>query len=145
MDNGRHLVLYDGECGLCSATVRTILARDRRAIFHFAALQSDVARALLKPWGRTPDNPDTLYVMVDYKEAASPPLSRGRAALFVLTTLGWPWNVAALLKVLPNTVLDMLYDIVARNRHRVLGRDRCELAQPEHRARFIDGLDDRPS
>jgi predicted DCC family thiol-disulfide oxidoreductase YuxK len=142
---GQHLFLYDGECGLCSSLVQAILVRDRRAIFHFAALQSDVARITLQRFGSTPDSPDTSYVVVNYRGARRALLSKGRAALFTMATLGWPWSAAWLLTVLPDTVLDALYDVVARNRHRLFGRARCQLTRPEHRARFIDSLQDGAS
>jgi predicted DCC family thiol-disulfide oxidoreductase YuxK len=135
---GQHLVLYDGECVLCNGAVRAILARDRREIFHFAALQSHAARAMP---GRSPDNLDTFYVVVKYRETGCALLTRGRAALFVMTALGWPWSAGGLLRVLPTALLDSLYDVVARNRYRIFGRERCQLVPPAHRTRFIDAVD----
>ena len=49
-------------------------------------------------------------------------LTKSRAALFVMTTLSWPWKAVGLLAVLPTSVADRLYELIARNRYRVFGR-----------------------
>ena len=48
---GRHLVLYDGVCGLCNGFVRFVLRRDTAARFVFAPLQSELASRTLAPHG----------------------------------------------------------------------------------------------
>ena len=60
----RHVVLFDGLCGVCNRFNRFVIDRDRPGAFAFAALQSPTARALLARHGRTPDDLRTLYVVV---------------------------------------------------------------------------------
>lgn len=135
---GRHLLLYDGVCGLCDHVVQTVLARDREQLFDFASLQSPVSTALLARHRREPDALDTVYVVADYQTATPRLLDKGEAALFVATRLGWPWKAARPLGVLPRRLLNAGYDVVARYRYRLFGRyDQCVLPRPEHRARFI--------
>lgn len=137
--HGQHLLLYDGVCGLCDWLVQTLLARDRCKGFDFASLQSPVARQVLARFGRDPDVLDTVYLVTDYQTEAPRLLTKGRAALGVAESLGWPWKAAGALRVLPGGWLDWGYDLVARHRYRVFGRfDQCVLPRPEHRARFID-------
>src|SRR4051812_33223050 len=111
-DDGPHLLLYDGVCGLCDALVQAVLRADRRGVFHFASLQSRAGRAAVAPFGVDAGNLTTMYVVVNYRTATPMPLDRGRAALFVMASLGWPWKVAAVLRVLPRPVVDRLYDLV---------------------------------
>jgi predicted DCC family thiol-disulfide oxidoreductase YuxK len=81
----------------------------------------------------------TFYVITDYQTSMPRRFSRSRAALFVIRALGWPWNTAVVLGVLPTALLDRLYDIVARHRYRVFGRyDHCAAPRPEYKTRFID-------
>lgn len=135
---GRHLLLYDGVCGLCDWLVQAVLAHDEGAVFDFAPLQSRVAGDLLAGFGADSGPLDTVYVVVDYRTAPAL-LSRGRAALYVLAALGWPWKAAGALRVLPASLLDWGYDLVARHRYRLFGKyDQCLLPRAEHRARFID-------
>lgn len=136
---GRHLVLYDGLCGLCDGFVRFVLARDGRRLFHFAALQSSIGRELLAALGKDPDRMETVYVIVDYESQTRRALRRAAAALFVCKQLGWPWRAAAALGWAPATLLDRVYDLVAAHRYRFFGwRAACPLPRPEHRDRFLD-------
>ena len=136
---GRHLFLFDGVCGLCSRLVQFVLAHDRRRVFNFASLQSPAGRAAVTRSGGNPDDLTTFYVFESYRTPEARRFAKGRAALFVLGTLGWPWRAAGLLGLLPTACLDRLYDLVARNRYRVFGRnEQCLVPRPEFRSRFID-------
>jgi predicted DCC family thiol-disulfide oxidoreductase YuxK len=136
---GVHLLLYDGVCGLCNRMVQFVLACDRRRVFHFASLQSATGKAAVEQSGGNPADLTTFFVVANYRSAQARPLTKGRASLFVMTALGWPWSAARLLGVLPDAVLDRLYDLVARNRYRVFGRsEQCLMPRPEYRSRFID-------
>jgi predicted DCC family thiol-disulfide oxidoreductase YuxK len=137
---GAHLVLYDGVCGLCDRLLQFLLRHDRRRVFRFAALQSDVGRSLVRRHGGDPDAITTLYVVADYERAAARAFTRSDAALFVAGELGWPWRLARVLRVVPRPLRDVAYDAVARRRYRLFGRfDQCQIPTPEFRSRFIDG------
>ena len=43
----RPLILFDGMCNLCAGSVRFVIARDPKARFTFASLQSEYAKDLL--------------------------------------------------------------------------------------------------
>ena len=138
-DSGRHLLLYDGVCGLCDRFVRFVLAHDLRRRFRFAALQSPVGRDLLEAFGRDPDRLDTVHVVVDYRSATGRVLNRSAAALFVLGELGWPWKAATVLRWLPAALRDRLYDRVAAHRYWIFGRHAsCPAPDPRYRDRFLD-------
>jgi predicted DCC family thiol-disulfide oxidoreductase YuxK len=136
---GRHLLLYDGVCGFCNWLVQVVLANDRGATFDFAALQSDAARRALAPFGASPDDLDTVYVIDSYRAPEAQLLSRGRGALFVFSRLSGPWRLLRVLGVLPSPILDWGYRFIARHRYRIFGRyDTCPLPDPAVRGRFLD-------
>ena len=138
-DLGPHLLLYDGECGLCNRIVQFVLQRDPRGVFHFASLQSSAAATTMARFGARPDDLDTFVVVVGYRTGHPALLVRGRAAVFVLAALGGPWKAAALLRLLPRTLLDRGYDLIARNRRRFFPLDeRCLVPRPDYRTRFVD-------
>jgi len=135
----RHLLLYDGACGLCSRMVQFVLARDRDRVFDFASLQNAVGRAMVARTGVTSDELTTFYVFPNYRTAPVRALKKSGATLFVARALGWPWKSAAIFSVLPAAWLDRIYDIVARNRNRLFGRhEQCLVPPAEHRHRFVD-------
>lgn len=135
---GRHLLLYDGACGLCHRAVTFVLRHDRRADFVFAPLQSGLGRGILTRSGRSPDALDTVLVVADY-ESAPRLLARSDAALFVLGALGGRWRPLGLLRVVPAALRDAVYDLIARRRRRWFGgADECALPDESARQRFLD-------
>jgi predicted DCC family thiol-disulfide oxidoreductase YuxK len=134
---GADLVLFDGVCGLCNAFVRFVLKRDKGGRFYFAPLQGGLAARLLKKYGADPDLFDTVYVVANYDTTEQKLFSRARAALFVVSRLGWPWRGFSVLNVLPDFFLNFFYDLIARWRYRMFGKyDACPIPKPEERARF---------
>lgn len=139
MKQSSHLILYDGVCGLCNRLNQFVLARDKHNKFHFASLQSQLSREILTAYGRRPEDLDTLYVIVDYKQESEGLLSKARAALFILVEIGGVWRLAWVLNVLPSFILNVGYDFLARLRYRVFGKyETCLMPQPEYKKRFLD-------
>lgn len=133
-----HLILYDGVCGLCSRLNQFVIARDDRRLFHFASLQSAAGQAALAGFDGKHGDLTTFYVLANYLSPAPVQLAKSRAALFVMTTLGWPWRAAGLLYIVPKPLADRIYDVIARHRYRLFGRhELCLLPDPAHQDRFI--------
>lgn len=129
------VLLFDGVCGLCHRAVAFVLARDRRGVFRFASLQSEVGRALAARCGLRPDALDTL-VLVEGERCST----RSTAALRVARRLTGAWPLLAALLVVPRPLRDAVYDAVAARRYRWFGRyDSCPLPPPALRPRFLDG------
>ncbi len=137
---GRHLILYDGICGLCNRLNRLVLSRDRHEVFRFASIQSACGHSLLKQFGRNSHDLDTLYVISDYQSDAPVLMERARAVLFIQGFLGMPFKwISVLLDFLPDRLLNTAYGFVARHRYHILGRhERCLLPDAKHKSRFID-------
>ena len=134
-----HLVLYDGVCGLCNRVLQFLLRHDRRGVFSFAALQSGIGQAMVRRFGGTPDDLTSFYVVANYRAPDARAFTRSDGVLFVAGQLGWPWRAARLIVVVPKTIRDWVYDVVARTRYRVFGRyDQCLLPRPEFRSRFVE-------
>ena len=128
------VILFDGACSLCDASVRFIAARDPGARFRFAALQSEAAAALLAPHGRAvTSEPEALYLLEDGRL-----FERSTAALRIARRLRGPWRLAWALVAVPRPLRDLAYRLVARHRYSWFGRRAaCALPTPELRARFL--------
>lgn len=134
----RHLILFDGQCGLCSRAVQFVLAHDRAKVFGFAPLESELGRRTLVAAGRTAGPNGTFILVEDYGTTRERVLIRSRAALSVAGKLGWPWSMSRAFGVLPAGLSDRMYDVVAANRYRFFGRrDQCFLPKSEDRDRFV--------
>jgi predicted DCC family thiol-disulfide oxidoreductase YuxK len=133
------LVLYDGVCGLCNGLNQFLLKRDVDDHFRFASLQSEFAASLLKRYDINPVDLDTVYVVADYGQPGQRLLARSDAILNVLGHLGGVWRFLKAGQVLPKSLRDALYNVVARNRYRVFGKyDVCLMPEERYRKKFLD-------
>jgi predicted DCC family thiol-disulfide oxidoreductase YuxK len=113
----RPVVLFDGQCNLCNASIAFIVTRDDKEWFRFASLQSALGRRLLDQYGLLSERQDTV-VLIEEDRA----FTRSTAALRIARRLRWPWTLFFGLIVVPRFVRDFVYALVARNRYRWFGR-----------------------
>lgn len=128
------VLLFDGVCVLCSATVRFVLAHERDAAIRFATMQSRAGQALLAAHQMPITDWDSVVFVVDGR-----PLTRSAAAFAVARHLRAPWRWLRALAIVPRPLRDRVYDWIARNRFRWFGRrDSCLVPDPATRARFLE-------
>jgi predicted DCC family thiol-disulfide oxidoreductase YuxK len=129
------IILFDGVCNLCIATVHWIIARDRAATFRFAPLQSAVGRQVLAAAHAPANLPDGIVLI-----EGSRVLTRSDAAIDIARRLGFPWSLAATARLLPRSARDGLYAWVAAHRHRWFGKQNaCLVPTSKVRSRFLHG------
>ena len=122
------IIVFDGECVLCSANAQFVLRHDHRHHFRLAAMQGAVGTSLYKRLGIDPRNPETMIVVEGDDVHRD---SDGVLAIY--SALGWPWRALAIFYVVPRFIRDPLYRLIARNRYRLFGRrERCWVPTPEH-------------
>lgn len=126
------LILYDGNCVICSAWFRFVAKRDDARTFLFTAIQSPYGRALALKHGIDPDNPQSNAVLID--DSVSLRSDSAIAALSALPGYGW----VKALRVIPKPLRDRLYSFVARNRYRWFGKNEtCDLGGMAYADRVI--------
>ena len=127
------IVLFDGVCNLCNASVRFIHERDPKGQMKFAALQSDAGREVLERFGLRTDDFDSI-VLVEGDHY----YTRSTAALRIAKRLRGLWPALYAFVIVPRFIRDFFYDVVAKNRYKWFGRqDQCMVPTPELRARFL--------
>lgn len=134
--SGHVLVVYDGECGLCSRTVRWLLHRDRHSRLRFIAADSPRAAAFIARSG-VGARPSSILAVHAPGTPQQRIFSRSEAVRTVLRELPQPWPfAAAALGLVPRPLRDLAYRVVARLRHR-LGPRSCPAFTPAERQRFL--------
>lgn len=127
------LVLFDGVCNLCSASVNFIIDHDPGAYFRFASLQSEAGQERLREH-RLPEAAMNSVVLLEQGRA----YTRSTAALRIARHLSGGWALLYALIVVPRPLRDGGYAFIARNRYRWFGRtETCRLPTPELRSRFL--------
>ena len=130
----KQLILFDGVCNLCNATVQYVIKRDKNDVFRFAALQSDIGQDIIKAFKIDTKQTDSIILYseengLSYKSTAALKITRG---------LGFPYNSATMFFIIPIFIRDWVYYIIARNRYKWYGkRDQCMIPTPELNAKFL--------
>jgi predicted DCC family thiol-disulfide oxidoreductase YuxK len=140
MGRANPIILYDGVCGLCNRLVQFLLRHDKRGQLRFASLQSDFAAKLLLRHGLDPKDLDTFHFVENHDQQDERVFQRSDAVIKAGRELGGFWAMlAALGRLLPRAVRNLLYRIIARNRYRMFGKyQTCMLPEPNQRSRFLD-------
>jgi predicted DCC family thiol-disulfide oxidoreductase YuxK len=130
---GHPIVLVDGVCHFCQGLTKWIIKRDPEGKFHFASLQSDVAKKLLEKGNLSTDSMDTFVLIEDGKY-----YTRSTAALRLAKGLKFPYPLLYVLIIVPRFIRNAIYNMVARNRYRWFGKDEvCMLPTPDIKDRFL--------
>lgn len=124
------IILFDGICNFCDASVQFIMKRDNGA-FKFASLQSDIGQELVAR--HKLQGIDSL-VLIEEEKA----YTRSTAALRIAKRLKGLWSLCYIGIIIPKPLRDPLYDRFAKNRYKWFGKkDACMLPSKEERARFL--------
>lgn len=124
------IILFDGICNFCDASVQFIMKRDKGA-FKFTSLQSDIGQELVAR--HKLQGIDSLVLIEDDKA-----YTRSTAALRIAKRLKGLWAALYIGIIIPKPLRDPLYDLFAKNRYRWFGKkDACMLPTKEERARFL--------
>lgn len=131
---GRHpLIVFDGECVLCSTQAQFVLRHDHDRRFRLTTAQGEIGRALYQRLGLPTDVYHTMLLIEDDRA-----LMHSDAVLGIARGLGWPWRTATILNIVPRALRDRLYRFVANNRYRWFGRhDVCWRPAPDMMDRIL--------
>ncbi len=117
----RSIVFFDGECGLCNRLARFILQRSNK--IQIAPLQSDTAKALLKQ-----DLAGILALNTLVLFENNTLYFKSNAVLRIFRKMHGPWPLLFIFTVVPVSVRDKLYEVLARNRRSWFGHsEHCGL------------------
>ena len=133
MTTNNPIILFDGDCVLCSACAQFVLKHDKAGYFRLASMQSPAGAEICQKHGMDPDRPGSMLV-VDGSRVRQ----ESDAVLSICEALGFPWRLLSVLRIVPAFVRDAGYRWIARNRYRMFGkRTVCWMAPPDYRGRML--------
>ncbi|RTL10361.1 MAG: thiol-disulfide oxidoreductase DCC family protein [Flavobacteriaceae bacterium] len=131
----KKIILFDGVCNLCDSSVQYIIKYDKKDVFRFVALQSELGQKILNHIGINPIHTDSIVlyeprISYYYKSTAALEIAKGLSGIFTL---------ASIFTLLPSGIRDFIYDYVARNRYKWYGKKEvCMIPTPELKAKFLE-------
>jgi len=144
------IIFFDGYCALCNRWVdfllrvlRTRSAKSAHFPFQMASLQGSTAKKIFGETGRSEFITPPLKTIVLYQRAnmeeATLFLTESDAIIRIFSALEFPWSLIRLIRIIPRSIRDFVYRVVAKNRYQWFGkRDTCRVPMPEERQFLLD-------
>ncbi|MEO5777155.1 MAG: DCC1-like thiol-disulfide oxidoreductase family protein [Flavobacterium sp.] len=131
----KKIILFDGVCNLCDSSVQFVIKHDKKDIFRFVPLQSELGLSIIKHIGI-----DTSKVVsgVLY-EPGKTYYYKSDVAFKVLKEIdSGIYKCLLVFSVLPKSILNVIYDYVAKKRYKWFGKkESCMIPTPELKSKFL--------
>jgi predicted DCC family thiol-disulfide oxidoreductase YuxK len=127
------VILFDGVCNFCNASINFIIQHDKKKVFRFAPLQSQAGQKLLQHYNLPTENFGSFLLIekgIVYQKST--------ASLKVYRKLSWFWKWTQMGWLAPKFLRDAVYDLIARNRYKWFGKkEACMVPSSDVRNRFL--------
>ncbi|SHH49864.1 thiol-disulfide oxidoreductase DCC family protein [Flavobacterium defluvii] len=134
LPNNKKIILFDGACNLCNGAVHFIIKHDKKDVFRFVALQSDLGKEICNYIGVDQTKIDSIILFnsgVAYYYKSS-------AVIEIASDLGGIYSLLSIFKIFPEKLRNYVYDYIAKNRYKWYGKkESCMIPTPELKAKFL--------
>ncbi len=129
------ILFYDGECGLCTRSVRFFLWADDAKRLRFAPLQGETAEAQLPADLRIAERLSTVVYLPKNAE----PLVRSQAVGIAMVDIGGAWGfIGRIILIFPLSLREAVYRFIARHRFKIFRKGACLMPTSDERKRILD-------
>lgn len=133
LPENKKIILFDGVCNLCESSVQFIIKHDRKDIFRFASLQSEIGQQIKEYIGVSQQNLDSIILYVPGEAY----YVKAEAAMQIAKELN-SWHKIIGYLSFTGKLGNFIYDYVANNRYKWYGKkDQCMVPSPELMKKFL--------
>ncbi len=133
MSNNYKIILFDGVCNLCNGAVTYIIKRDKKNVFKFAALQSEIGQQLISKFNIDTSKIDSIILIDGEKH-----YTKSSAALHIAKQLSGAYPLLFGFMVVPKFIRNSVYDYIAKNRYKWFGKkESCMIPTAELKSKFL--------
>jgi predicted DCC family thiol-disulfide oxidoreductase YuxK len=134
VENNKKIILFDGVCNLCNSSVQFVIKRDKKDVFRYAALQSEIGQQLVNQRHIDTSKVDSI-ILIEPNVAY---YTKSDAALEIAQDLGGLWKLTTVFTWIPTSIRNGIYDFIAKNRYKWFGKqESCMIPTPELKAKFL--------
>ena len=131
--NQQPLILFDGVCNLCCGWVMFLIKFDKKAIFQFASLQSEIGKKTVQEL-TIPINELESVIFIKDKQY----FLYSDAVFEILQLLGGYWKLANVLMLISKPIRNYIYKQIAKKRYFFFGkRTACLIPNESIQKRFL--------
>lgn len=133
LPKNKKTILFDGVCNLCNTSVQFVIKHDKKDIFRFVPIQSDLGQKIISHIGIDTKVIDSIVL---YEKDAY--YYKAEAGLRILKHLSTIYKPLLVFSILPKALLNLIYDYVAKNRYKWFGKkESCMIPTPELESKFL--------
>ena len=135
LPKNKKIILFDGVCNLCDSLLQFVIRHDKKDVFRFVALQSNLGQEIVNHIGIQNKNIDSVILYVPgvayyYKSSA---------ALEIARELGGFFHLGTVFKIIPTVLRNYIYYYVAKNRYSWYGKKAsCMIPTPELKSKLLE-------
>lgn len=127
----KSIVIFDGECNFCNATIQFILKHEKKSELLFCSLQSETGKEIQDFFKLN----DAASVLLIEKNNI---YTKSTAALKITTYLRGGFPLLYFFIIVPLFIRNSIYNYIAKNRYKWFGkRDTCMTPNNQIKHRFI--------
>jgi|TARA_B100000768_G_scaffold153530_1_gene149788 predicted DCC family thiol-disulfide oxidoreductase YuxK len=132
MKENKHIIYFDGVCGLCNSFVTLLLKID--SDLKFATLQGKSGQELLNKINFNNAEFDTVIFQKNDQI-----YTKSTAVFEIFKTIGGIWKIFLIFSLLPISLTDTIYRYIALKRFKIFGKlDQCDISIFNKPGQFID-------
>lgn len=131
----KKIILFDGVCNLCSSAVQFIIEHDKKDIFRFVSLQSELGQEITTYLGISSANLDSIILY----QPGYAYYYKSQAVFEIAKELGGIYSISTIFSVLPSSITDYVYVYIAKNRYKWYGKKEfCMIPTNDIKAKFLE-------
>jgi predicted DCC family thiol-disulfide oxidoreductase YuxK len=135
LPKNKQLILFDGVCNLCNASVQYVIKHDKNNVFMFAPLQGETGQLIIEKYQIDTAKTDSILLYTEGKGI----VYKSTAALKIAGKLGFPRNLLQVFLVIPPIIRNWVYDYVAKNRYKWFGKqENCMIPTKNLNSKFLN-------
>ncbi|TMM57239.1 thiol-disulfide oxidoreductase DCC family protein [Maribacter algarum] len=135
MEENKKIILFDGVCNLCNGFVQFVIKHDKKDVFRYASLQSEIGQQLISERNIDTSKIDSVVLI----EPGVAYYIKSDAALQIGRHIRGYRTISKVLNLIPSSLRNIIYDLIARYRYTWFGKkDQCMIPTPELKGKFLE-------
>lgn len=133
LPENKKIILFDGVCNLCDSSVQFIIKHDKKDVFRFVALQSELGQKIIEYIGIN----STIDSMILYLPMTAY-YTKADAVLLIAKELSGSVSFLYYLRYTPKLIKNSIYDFIAKKRYKWYGKkENCMIPIPDILNKFL--------
>jgi len=134
LPKNKKIILFDGVCNLCNSSINYVIDRDKKDVFRFVSLQSDLGKSIQNYLGIENRTLDSIILYIPDEGY----YTKSTAALKIMTVFSGAWKLIQVFTIIPTVIRDIIYNYIAKNRYKWYGKqESCRVPTPELKTKFL--------